>query len=220
MAASQQTAIIAEDDAATLQSLEKMLSQAGLKVVRYKNNTTLRKSGHLDGVPCVLILGDGMGVDFLAVLKKVKWEMPVIFLHSGNSVSEAVKAIQAGADDYLTKPFSEDQLLKSVRRALKRATERAQTTLAKQELTRRAAQLTQREWDIINLMMTGMLNKQIAEHLGLALVTIKVHRGSAMRKLGARTAAELARIVHNAGISPNNSLVQVDGQAILERRSR
>jgi len=199
MAVPQQTVIIAEDDQATLQSLKKLLAAAGFNVLVYQDRQTFSEAGFLDGVPCILILGDMAGLDFLNSLKKANWEMPVIFLHSGNSVSEAVKAIQAGADDYISKPFSDEALLDSIAHAMAKAEQRSQTAQANKELIRRAASLTRREWEIIHLVLSGLLNKQVAERLGLALITVKVHRGSAMRKLGARTAAELARIVRDVG---------------------
>src|SRR6478736_2037303 len=200
MAVPHQTVIIAEDDQATLQGLKKLLAAADFNVLEYKDSQTFSEAGYSEGAPCVLILGDMAGLDFLNSLKKARLEMPVIFLHSGNSVSEAVKAIQAGADDYISKPFSDDTLLSSVVRAMKKAEQQTQTAHANKDLIRRAASLTRREWEIIHLVLSGLLNKQIAERVGLALITVKVHRGSAMRKLGARTAAELARIARDVGL--------------------
>lgn len=215
MAIPKQTVIIAEDDPVTFDSLERLLSQAKLKVVRYENGHTLRQAGYLNGTPCVLILGDVAGLEFLDFLKKARWAMPVIFVHSGNSISEAVKAIQSGAEDYISKPFRSDALLNSVKRAMQKAAQQAELTANITDLARRADSLTTREREIIKLVLSGLLNKQIAERLGLALVTIKVHRGSAMRKLGARTAAELARLTQDAGFIRSEILFSPNGKTTL-----
>lgn len=198
----QQTVIIAEDDLATFAGLERLLSANGFHVIGYNDTENRRNTGGLNSIPAVLIVGDVAGVSFLDYLEEFRWEIPTIFLRSGNSIREAVTAIQSGAEDYICKPFCPDNLLNVVRRAMLKSSQRAQLPLANQELLRRAAALTHREHEILNLVLAGMLNKQIAEHLGLALVTVKLHRGHAMRKLGARTAAELARFAGAAGITP------------------
>lgn len=220
MATVQKTVIIAEDDPATLQGLEKLLGSAGFRVMSYVDRETLRKSGFRDGVPCVLILGDIAGLDFLNFLKRSHWEIPVIFLHSGNSITEAVKAIQSGAQDYITKPFHPDTMLGSVRRAMLKAKRRVNAPQVNQELMSRATALTEREREVINLILSGMLNKQIAEQLKLALVTVKVHRGNAMRKLGARTAAELAQFARDAGVATTNARWQPNGHTTSSLRTQ
>lgn len=169
--------------------------------MRYLNRNTLKKSGHLEGIPCVLILGDMAGLGFLKFLKSVRWTMPAIYLHSRHSISDAVRAIQLGAADYIAKPFCPDHLVSSVKRSMKLAILQASTTAARSSLEQRARELTPREWEVIQLVLSGLLNKEIADRLNLALVTVKVHRGKAMRKLGARTAAELARITHDMDFS-------------------
>lgn len=110
--------------------------------------------------------------------------------------------MQSGAEDYIAKPFCPESLVASVNRSMSKAVDRANVPRQKKEFQRRAAALTPREREIINLVLAGMLNKQIAEKLNLALVTVKVHRGRLMRKLGARTAAELAHIVRDLGLGP------------------
>jgi FixJ family two-component response regulator len=208
MATPQETVIIAEEDQALVESLEALLAAHDFKVLPFSNSQALIKAGQeqVDGSPCVLILGDIAGVELLEELRNNGWEIPVIFLHSNGSINAAVKAIRAGADDYVTKPLCAETLLFSVQHSMEKARSRVEFTKTNQVLLKKAATLTQREQDIINMVLAGMLNKQIAERLGLALVTVKVHRGSAMRKLGARTAGELARIAKEAGIpSQHNS---------------
>jgi FixJ family two-component response regulator len=201
MATSQDTVIIAEQDAKLFSSLEILIAQAGFKVFRYQNVDTLLQSKCCNGNACVLILGDTFSLDYLGFLKESRWEMPVIVLHSASSISNAVLAIQSGAEDYLPHPSDPATLLNSIQRAMSKARARVQNNRANRELLNRARRLTRRECEIIQLVLAGMLNKQIADELGLALVTVKYHRGSAMRKLGARTAGELASIVRELGLS-------------------
>jgi FixJ family two-component response regulator len=207
MAPPQDTIIIAEEDQATTDRVEGLFTAHNFRVLRFGEPQTLIKTGRaqVDGSPCVLILGDLAGVELLVELRAAGWEMPVIFLHSGGSINEAVKAIRAGADDYVSKPFCPETLLLSVQHSMEKARARVAFAKSNQALLRKAA--TEREKRIIHLVLAGMLNKQIAEQLNLALVTVKVHRGSAMRKLGARTAGELARIAKEAGITAS-----LDGQ--------
>lgn len=204
MASFQKTVIIVESESVAFKSLEKILTPAGFRVVQYRNQETLRKFVTPKGNPCILIIGDGQGVAFLKALQAAHLNLPSIFVHSGSTIAEAVQAIQSGAEDYIPKPFSPEALVASVNRAMGKAIDRANVPRHKKELQRRAAALTPREREIINLVLAGMLNKQIAETLNLALVTVKVHRGRLMRKLGARTAAELAHIVRDIGLGPTN----------------
>ena len=204
MATLLKTVIVVDDDPATLESLDQILTKAGFRVVSYQSKETLQKASGLIGTRCVLILGDGAGVGFLTSLRELHFEIPVIFLHSGNSIAEAVRAIQAGAADYLSKPFSPKSLVASVNRAMLQVEEPAKPSGKIHKLQQRAATLTLREREIISLILSGKLNKEIAQRLNLALVTVKVHRGKAMRKLGARTAGELARIVRDLDLMPVN----------------
>jgi FixJ family two-component response regulator len=201
IATSQDTVIIAEQDAKLFCNLEALIAQAGFKVFRYQNVETLLQPKCCNGNACVLILGDTFSLDFLGFLKESRWDMPVIVLHSASSISNAVLAIQSGAEDYISHPPDPETLLNSIQRAMSKARAQVHNNHANRKLLERARTLTRRECEIIQLVLAGMLNKQIAEHLGLALITVKVHRGRAMRKLGARTAGELASIVRELGLS-------------------
>jgi FixJ family two-component response regulator len=201
MATSQDTVIIAEQDAKLFSNLEALIAQAGFNVFRFQNMETLLQSECCHGKACVLILGDTFSLEFLGLLKESRWEMPVIVLHSASSISKAVQAIHSGAEDYISHPPDPATLLNSIQRAMRKARERVHNNRVHRKLLERARKLTRREWEIIQLVLAGQLNKQIADELSLALVTVKYHRGSAMRKLGARTAGELASIVQELGLS-------------------
>ncbi len=212
MADTRDTIIIAESDPTTLQTLDARLTAEGYRVLPFKDQKALLQLKDLNDHPSVLILGDIGGVGLLRDLRKSGWEIPVIFLHSSSSINEAVSAIRAGADDYVTKPFCAETLVLSIKRSLEKVRSQLRATKTNHDLLSKAASLTERECEIINLVLAGLLNKQIAAQLNLALVTVKFHRGKAMRKLGARTAGELARLAKEAGITathPNSHLLPI-----------
>lgn len=215
MAAFGQTVIIADDDPVTSDRLYRLLKRAGYRTAVYEGEGTFGSVGYFEGTPAIMIVGDQFGADFLRFVTSIGCTLPVIFLHSNNSVREAVTIIQAGAADYLTKPFCDDTILTAVKRAMITAGQLA-TVRSQQKISReRAAALSEREREIVRLVLTGLLNKQIADELGIALITVKVHRGRAMRKLGARTAAELARIVQDSGLLPEVKKASEPHQSVI-----
>jgi len=197
-----ETVIIADEDPTMSKSLGAYLQNEGCSVLQVQSKSALENAGMVDGNPTVLILGDIGGVSFVRELRRGGWDMPILMLHTASSIREAVKAIQAGADDYLTKPITPDLLWHSVKSLLVKARAQAELSQGRHELLKKVSSLSKRERQIIDLVLQGKLNKEIADDLKLALVTIKVHRGHAMRKIGARTAGELARIAKEAGLLP------------------
>jgi FixJ family two-component response regulator len=193
------TIVIAEEDQATFAVLAAIFTDHLFQVERFTSLEAIRLKNFQDH-PTVMILGDLGGVSYLKTLRAAGWDWPVIFLHSNHSVSEAVKAIQAGAANYFSRPFCPQTLLQSVLNSLAKARSQIELQATHRISQQRVASLTQREREIMRLALSGLLNKQIAEQLGLALVTVKVHRGSVMRKLGAKTAGELARIALELGV--------------------
>jgi FixJ family two-component response regulator len=155
------------------------------------------------GAACLLLeleVGGISGLEIQSALKRIGWPLPVIFLAARADVCTAVHAIHAGASDFLLKTCKPAELMAAVNCALESAVRTSAAADNKLELLRRAESLTSRERQIVCLVIEGMLNKQIAERLKLALITVKVHRGSAMRKLGARNPAELTRVARIAGV--------------------
>ncbi len=193
MKTQQDTIVIAENNMDIFADLEVIFSSNGFRVEHLPNLEAI-KNKRGDATPFVLILGDLGRVSLLEEFRAAGQLCPVIVLHSNGSVSEAVIAIRAGADDYFSHPFCPKNLLKSVLAALSKARRQAQIATANRVALQCAALLTRREREVVDLALAGLLNKEIAAHLRLALVTVKVHRGKAMRKMGARTPAELARI--------------------------
>ena len=196
--------IALDDDPAVLTSLKNLLTAHDHPVRLHSNPEDLIEAGMPDIPACLLLdhqlAGGVTGIDVHADLQKREWELPTIFLTAHWSVQSIVDAMRAGADGFLTKPYDPADLLKEISNALDSARVLLRTKSKIHELRARAASLTPRERSIVTLVTQGLLNKEIADQLDLALVTIKVYRGRAMRKLGAGNPAELAHLAAIAGL--------------------
>lgn len=196
--------LVLDDDHAILGGLERLLSGHGYRVRLFSESEDFFRAG-IPSVPACLILdnqlNNGMtGLQVHAELQRRGWEIPTVFLTAHWNVQSVVSAMRAGADGFLTKPFDPTELVEAVAQALERARERHNGNRLAADARSRAASLTIREREIVCLVVSGLLNKEIADQLDLALVTVKVHRGRAMQKLGAGNPAELARIAALAGL--------------------
>lgn len=205
MSRGEHAVLVLDDDRSVANGLERLLAAQGYQVRAYLESEDFFRDG-LPAVPSCLILDnqlrDGMtGMQVHQEILRRGWEIPTLFLTAHWDVQSVVHAMRAGADGFLTKPFEPSELLAAVSHALERAREIKREGLLAAELRKKAALLTNRERDVVRLVVAGKLNKEIADTLNLALVTVKVHRGRAMRKLEAGNAAELARIASLAGIS-------------------
>lgn len=196
--------LVLDDDHSVLCGLERLLTAHGYQVRMHSDPDDFFEAG-LPTVPACLLLDNhlGNGVTGLQVHEKIQkngWDLPTVFLTAHWNVQSVVNAMRAGADGFLTKPFDPKDLIDAVSQALERArAKHLEATLAA-EVRGKAASLTDREREIVRMVVGGMLNKEIASQLKIALVTVKVHRGRAMRKLGAGNSAELARIATQSGI--------------------
>ena len=141
------------------------------------------------------------GLDFQAELAKAKINLPVIFITGHGDIPMTVRAMKAGAVEFLTKPFRDQDLLDAVQRALEQQRARQTQQKSEADLEARFQSLTQREQEVMTLVATGLMNKQVAGELGVSEVTVKVHRGNAMRKMGATTLADLIRMAQALGLS-------------------
>ena len=196
--------LVLDDDQSILTGLERLLTTHGYRVRLHAESDDFFRAG-LPKVPACLLLdnqlGHGMtGVQVHAELHRRGWNLPTVFVTAHWNVQTVVNVMRAGADGFLTKPYNPHDLLDAVEQALHRARSQQRDTLLTANVRARAATLTAREREIVRLIVAGLLNKQIADQLDLALVTVKVHRGRAMRKLGAGNPAELAHAAALAGI--------------------
>lgn len=196
--------LVLDDDSSVLTGLERLLTGHGYRVRLYRDPDAFFRDG-LPTVPACLLLDNNLnhgqsGIEVHAEVLRRGWHLPTIFLTGQWNVQEVVAAIRAGADGFLTKPYDPEELLTNVAEALERACSHQHHQRLATEIRSRAATLTTREREVVCLVVAGKLNKEIADELKLALITVKVHRGRAMKKLGAGNAAELARIANLAGL--------------------
>lgn len=214
--------VLFEDDA-LLARFRAALELRDLVVHTYSSVRLLLAAQSNPGPACLLTgirLGQHHGLEIYDRLKQLGWDVPVVFLVAEGDVRSAVCAMRAGADDVIPWPGEIEEVVSAVLRAHERSRQMRQGRAGVSELHRRAGWLTGREREIIRLVVSGLLNKQIAQHLELALITVKVHRGNAMRKLGARSAAELVRIARAVGLTSTDCEVPPLAAVRLRRRPR
>lgn len=206
MPGSDHMVVVLDDDPSVLKSLGHLLTHHGYKVRLHQDPDSFFNSG-LPEFPACLLLDNNLnhgssGIEVHAELVRRDWNLPTIFLTGHWDVQAVVNAIRAGADGYLTKPYEPSELLANVKEALQHSQANHQHDLLAAEAKARAATLTKREREVCRLITAGNLNQEIADQLNLALITVKVHRGRSMKKLGAGNAADLARIANLAGMQP------------------
>jgi FixJ family two-component response regulator len=197
--------LVLDDEASILKGLDRLLTSHGYRVRLFANPEDFFDAGMPLVPACLLLdnhLGNGMnGLQVHAELQRLGWDIPTVFLTAHWDVRMVVNVMRAGADGFLIKPYDAMELMATVAQALQRARAVVRKSVTDLKTSARAASLTPREREIVCLVVKGLFNKEIADHLGLALVTVKVHRGRAMRKLGAGNPAELAKISALAGLT-------------------
>ena len=193
---------VVDDDPSMRRSLDTLLRSVGLDVHLYPSAHEFMQAARPD-VPGCLVLDvrlPGMsGLAFQEELVKAGIALPVIFITGHGDVPMTVRAMKAGAAEFLTKPFDDQVLLDAIHAAIERDRARRRDAASLAELQGRYRILTEREREVMKLVVTGRVNKQIAAELGLSLVTVKVHRGQVMRKMRARSVAELVRMADRLG---------------------
>jgi FixJ family two-component response regulator len=211
------------DDESLLVQFRAALEMRELEVQTFSSVGRLLVVEPPTGPACLLTairVGQYHGLEVYDRLKQAGWGVPAIFLVDDGDVRTAVCAMRAGAEDVIPKQFEMEEVVSAVLRALEKLRQARRGLSGVSELQRRAGWLTIREREIIRLVVSGLLNKQIAQHLGLALVTVKVHRGNAMRKLGSRSAAELVRIARAVGLTSTECEVPPLSAARPRRRRK
>src|SRR5262245_19194521 len=205
MPASGQTVYLVDDDASVRRALTRLLRSAGYEVKAFASArdflADLRPAG---GAPVALVLDVRLpglsGMDLQSELQTRDTILPIIFITGHGDVPTSVKAMKAGAVDFLSKPVKEAELLGAIEQALSRAAHDYAERLDRDEIKRRTANLTPREREVMALVARGLLNKQIAFELGTVEKTIKVHRARMMDKMQVSSLAELVRITERASL--------------------
>ena len=202
--AEEPTVFVVDDDASVREALSNLFRSVGLRVAVFGSAHEFLQS-KLPDVPSCLILDIRLprlsGLDFQAELAKANINIPIIFMSGHGDIPMTVRAMKGGAVDFLTKPFRDQDMLDAVGAAIERDRKRRETDRVMSDLQTRFETLTPREREIFAFVSSGLMNKQIAGELGLAEITVKIHRGHITRKMGAKSLAELVRQAEALGIS-------------------
>lgn len=194
---------VVDDDASVRRSLTRLISEAGYTVQAFASAGEFLAREPAVGPSCVVLdvrMPGVTGLDLQQTLASAVHEIPIVFITGHGDISMSVQAMKAGAVDFLTKPFEGKALLEAIRRAIAKDTRQLGAQARTDEIRERVRLLTPRESQVFALVVTGMLNKQIASELGIGEKTVKVHRARVMEKMRAGSVAELVRLADGAGV--------------------
>ena len=194
---------VVDDDPSMRKALTNLFRSVGLRAEVFGSAREWLESKLPEVASCLVLdirLPGLSGLDFQAELAKTNIQIPIIFMTGHGDIPMTVKAMKAGAIDFLTKPFRDQDMLDAVAVAIERDRERRKEQKILSELRSRFASLTPREQQLLALVTSGLMNKQIAAEIGLAEITVKIHRGNIMKKMSARSLADLVRMAELLGV--------------------
>jgi FixJ family two-component response regulator len=197
------TVFVVDDDQSMQRALALLLKSVGLDVCVFSSTAELLRHKFPD-VPSCLVLDVRLpgisGLDFQGELAKSGIKLPIIFMTGFGDIPMSVRAMKAGAVDFLTKPFRDQDMLDAVGRAIENDRVRRSNDDAMSEIRARFESLTPREREVMALVSAGLMNKQVAAEIGLSVITVKIHRGHIMKKMRAKSLAELVIMADALGI--------------------
>jgi FixJ family two-component response regulator len=194
---------IVDDDLSVRESLESMIRHSGFRAEVFSSARAFLGRPRAEGPSCLILdvtLPDLNGLELQQCIAVEQTSMPIIFITGHGDVPMSVRAMKAGAFEFLTKPLADDVLLASIRNAIARSHNALGKDAALQSLRDRYSSLTKREREVMELVVSGLMNKQIGGSLGTSEITVKAHRGKVMRKMQAESLADLVRMAQRLAV--------------------
>jgi FixJ family two-component response regulator len=194
---------IVDDDVSVREALEVLIQDSGWQPLAFASASEFLSHPRMPSASCLILdvtLPDLNGLELQRAIVADQPDMPIIFITGYGDVPTSVRAMKAGAVEFLTKPFADEDLLSAVRNALDRSAMALHRVAENQALHERYASLSTREREVMRLVVSGLMNKQVGGELGISEITVKAHRGRVMRKMKARSFADLVNIAAKLGL--------------------
>jgi FixJ family two-component response regulator len=199
------TVFIIDDDRGMRQAIQDLVESVGLRAESFATGEEFLKRKRTNDPSCLVLdvrLPQMSGLDFQRQLAEAGMQIPIIFVTAHGDVPMSVRALKSGAVEFLTKPFRDQDLLDAIQQALQRDRAERDRQAEIHDLRERYGALTAREREVMTLVVTGMLNKQIASEIGASEATVKIHRGNLMHKMQAGSVVDLVRMADKLKLSP------------------
>ena len=199
------TVFIVDDDRGLRQAIHDLVESVGLRAESFASGEDFLRAKRMNRPSCLVLdvrLPQMSGLDFQQRLTETGIQIPIIFITAHGDIPMSVRALKSGALEFLTKPFRDQDLLDAIHQALERDRVAREQQSEIHNLQERVRTLTAREQEVMNLVVSGMLNKQIASEIGTSEATVKIHRGNVMRKMKAGSVVDLVRMADKLTLSP------------------